>query len=206
VEVELRVASVVLAAGLSRRMGFNKLLAPVCGKPLLQHVLDLVARVELFSERILVLGYMHENICKGIDRSILGMFRVVVNEGYSEGLSSSVRRAVMEIQGDIDAIMFFNGDTPFVREGTVLKLLDVYRSLKPLIVAPSYRGVRGTPVLIDLSLRGELLNLRGDVGARAIFHRYGDRMFLVDVEDPGVLIDIDTPEDLEKANKMCYHL
>lgn len=105
----MRVASVVLAAGLSRRMGFNKLVAPVCGKPLLQHVLDLVAGVGLFSERVLVLGYMHEAVYRSIDRSILDMFRVVVNESYSEGLSSSVRRAIMEIQGGVDAIMFFNG-------------------------------------------------------------------------------------------------
>jgi molybdenum cofactor cytidylyltransferase len=206
VEIDLRVASVVLAAGLSRRMGFNKLVAPVCGKPLLQHVLDLVAGVGLFSERVLVLGYMHEAVYRSIDRSILGMFRMVVNESYSEGLGSSVRRAIMEIQGGVDAIMFFNGDTPFVRRSTVLKLLDVYRSLKPLIVAPSHRGVRGTPVLLDSSLRGELLNLKGDIGARAIFHKYGDKMVVVDVEDPGVLLDIDTPEDLRKANNMCYRL
>jgi len=202
----LRVASVVLAAGLSSRMGFNKLVAPVCGKPLIQHVLELVAGVELFSERVLVLGYMHGDVYRSIDRSILEMFRVVVNESYFEGLGSSVRKAVMEVQEGVNAIMFFNGDTPFVKRSTVLKLLDVYGSLKPLIVAPSHRGVRGTPVLLDSSLRGELLSLRGDVGARSIFPRYRDRMVVVDVEDPGILFDIDTPEDLMKANNMCYNL
>jgi molybdenum cofactor cytidylyltransferase len=68
------------------------------------------------------------------------------------------------------------------------------------IVIPFYRGRRGNPVAIGAAYRDELLQLTGDVGARALFQRHAAQVVRLDVDDPGVLADVDTPRDLTQLS------
>ncbi len=199
-----KVAGVVLAAGPGRRMGLSlpKLLLPVRGKPMLAWVLELVERLPL-SERVLVLGAHAEEILKALfsfpDRNstfslreeMVGVrgeivWRILWNPDWPEGMASSLRRAAQAVQ---NGMLLFLGDMPFVPEGAAQAVLG-RAGEEP--VAPSFRGQRGFPVYLPPSLRPALLNLKGDVGARDLL----GHCVLVPWDDPGVVWDVDQPEDL----------
>ncbi|BAN90862.1 PucB-like protein [Aeropyrum camini SY1 = JCM 12091] len=201
------VFAVVLAAGLSRRMGFNKLLAPLCGKRVLWHVLELVAGFEGVLEGAVVVTNSEVAEVLGRERppGRPGFFRVVVNREPWKGLSSSVKLGV-EAAPRARAYLFFNGDRPFVSRLTVARVLALYMARRPLIAAPMAGGAIAPPVVVDSRLRGELLRLSGDTGVRSLFGKYRGRMEVVEVDDPGLHLDIDTPEDLDRASRKCSRL
>jgi xanthine/CO dehydrogenase XdhC/CoxF family maturation factor len=92
-------------------------------------------------------------------------------------------------------------DQPFVHPVTFGRLIQEHARLKAQIVIPMHRGFRGNPVLLDHSVFPELNGLRGDVGCRAIFGRHTDNILKVEVNDPGILLDADSKEDLRKLRE-----
>lgn len=194
------VAGVVLAAGPGRRMGLPtpKLLLPIQGKPMLAGVLDVVERLPL-SERVLVVGAYVQEILRvlfsaeffGEAEAVLMRngkpWRVLYNAGWPEGMGSSLRLAAQALRG---GILVFLGDMPYVSEAAAQAVLAQAGELP---VAPSYQGQRGFPVFLPPSLRSSLLKLRGDVGARDFL----SDCVLIPWDEPGVILDLDRPEDLE---------
>ena len=199
------VAAIVFAAGLSSRMGFNKLTADLCGAPVLGHVTSKVASITGFHARILVVGFEHQKVLSAVRGYGLEEFHVVYNSSYKSGLSTSMRLGI-NAAGSSAAYMFIHGDMPFVRKTTIETLINVFEEKRPLILAPVYKGRRGLPVIVDSRLESELARIEGDVGARAIFSRYSKDMLLLDVEDEFILFDIDSPRDLEHARRICNHM
>ncbi|MCS7240175.1 MAG: nucleotidyltransferase family protein [Candidatus Bipolaricaulota bacterium] len=223
------VAGVVLAAGPGKRMGLPspKLLLPIRGKPILAWVLDLVERLPL-TERIIVVGAYASQIISALfspaalnswnfstppfspqERAIPScapclspeekiMFhgeknwRVLYNPNWPEGMGSSLRRAAEAVT---TGMLVFLGDMPFVPESAARAVLG-RAGEKP--VAPSYQGQRGFPVYLPPSFRAQLLRLRGDKGARDLLKECE----LVPSADPGVIWDVDQPEDLQ-AERWC---
>jgi molybdenum cofactor cytidylyltransferase len=84
---------------------------------------------------------------------------------------------------------------PYVRPETIAKIAAALAAGAP-IAAPTYRGERGHPVGMSAQFRGALQALRGDEGARSVLKQNADLVQLIDVDDPGVCRDIDTPADL----------
>lgn len=183
----------VLAAGSSSRMGSLKQLLPLDGRTLLERVLENV-RGSQAGEIVLVLGQSAEAIREKIP---LDGVRVVVNEAYREGMGTSLRAGIAQVSPDADAALVVLADQPFVKPETIDRLIRAYREQKPQIVIPVYRGFRGNPVLLDRSVFPELLGLTGDIGCRAIFGGHTENILKSPVDDIGVLLDIDTPGDLE---------
>ena len=183
-------------------MGFNKLVADLCGKPVLAHVLIKVSTIETLDPKILVLGFEHDRVLSVARSYGLERFKVVVNAEYEKGLSTSMRRAI-KAAWNVDAYMFIHGDMPLVRKETIEELARFYAEKRPLILIPRYKGVRGLPVTVSSELRSELARIEGDRGARALFGKYRDEIVYIDVDDEFIIFDIDTPEDLELARRMC---
>lgn len=188
-----KVAGVVLAAGPGERMALPtpKLLLPVRGKPMLAWVLELVENLSL-SERVLVVGARAEEILSALfsapEKGLRGekTWRVVHNPRWSEGMGSSLRCAAEAVS---TGMLVFLGDMPFVPYEAALAVL-ARAGERP--VAPSYRGQRGFPVYLPPALRPALLKIKGDVGARFLL----EDCEVITWEDPGVVMDIDRPEDL----------
>ena len=88
-------------------------------------------------------------------------------------------------------------DMPRVQPATIRSIADAIRDGATL-AAPVYRGERGHPVGFAQVLRGELLALSGDSGARAVLERYRDAVRLVECDDPGIIVDIDAKTDLDR--------
>lgn len=186
------VRGVILAAGLSQRMGTLKQLLPYQGKPLLQHVID-SARASALDHLLLVLGAQYDRILPHLD---LFNVTVVYNKEYAAGQSTSVR-AGLAYGPDTSGIMFLLGDQPLVQVKTINALIDCFRSRRPLAVVPMYNGQRGNPVIVARTLTVEMDTLQGDVGLRHVVQRARQAVRYLHVKDSGVLRDIDTQEDYQ---------
>ena len=200
--MDARIAGIVFAAGRSSRMGFNKLIADLCGMPVLAHVLVKVCSIDSLDPKILVVGFEHDRVLSAAKNYGLEKFKVAINREYERGLSTSMRKA-LELAMNVDAFMFIHGDMPLIKAETIERLASLYMEREPLILIPRYMGTRGSPVIVSSALREELSRIEGDIGARALFGKYRERITYVDVDDEYILFDIDTPEDLKRARSLC---
>lgn len=192
-----RVSAVVLAAGRSARMGEAKQLLRVGEQTMLERTLANV-RASRVEEAVLVLGFDAELIRRELPAALLVGVRVVVNENYASGMASSLRAGLAAVNPESDAALIVLADQPLVRPETMKEIVERYCGSNAEIVVPHYRGSRGNPVLLDRSVFAEAMALEGDVGCRAIFAQHADGILRVDVNDPGILADIDSREDYER--------
>lgn len=176
------MTGVILAAGGGKRMGRPKLLLPLGGRPLLGWAVELVARLPL-AERLIVLGFEAEALERAVP---LEGWRILINPCWEQGLASSLRCAA---QATTQGMLLFLGDMPWVPEEGARAVL-ARAGERP--VALAYRGQRGFPVYLPPGLRPEILALSGDVGARSLL----GECELIPWDDPGVIRDVDVPEDL----------
>jgi molybdenum cofactor cytidylyltransferase len=113
-------------------------------------------------------------------------------------MSSSLRAGISALDQGIAATLIVLGDQPFIRSETMDKVVGAYRRDQAQIVIPLFQGSRGNPVLLDRSVFSEVMALEGDVGCRAIFGNHLEGITKVEVEDEGVLLDIDDPDDYDR--------
>ncbi|HLJ88578.1 MAG TPA: NTP transferase domain-containing protein [Candidatus Angelobacter sp.] len=189
------VSAVILAAGMSRRMGIPKQLLRLGEKSLLEHVLANV-RASHAAEIVLVLGFEADSIQRQL---VLEGVRMVVNPNFEQGMGGSLRLGLSAVSPLSEAALIVLADQPLVLPETFDRLIEHHQRLKPQIVLPTYKGFRGNPVLLDRSVFPELMSLSGDVGCRAIFGSHQEGILKVPVDDAGILLDIDTLDDLDKA-------
>jgi molybdenum cofactor cytidylyltransferase len=189
-----RVSAVILAAGTSSRMGTAKQLLPLGKNTVLTQTIDNVRQAAV-DEIILVLGASAETIRQQLPPS---PGKVVVNQAYAQGMASSLREGLSAVDEQSNAALIILGDQPFIRPQTLDQILAEYRRSGAQIVIPSYQGNRGNPVLLDRSVFSEVMALQGDVGCRAIFCNHVQGILKVEVEDQGVLLDIDDPDDYQR--------
>jgi molybdenum cofactor cytidylyltransferase len=196
-ESKRRIAAVSLAAGRSTRMGGpNKLLAEIGGRPLVR-----IAAEQALASRarpvIVVTGHQRDKVeaaLEGLD------VQRVHNPDFAQGLSTSVKAGLAAVPPDADGAVICLGDMPQVTAPLIDKLigaLDPERGA--LIVVPTIDGQRGNPVVWSRRFFSELAALEGDIGARNLIGRYPEAVTEVPLPDAAALIDIDTPEALQRA-------
>ena len=192
-----RVAGVVVAAGLSRRMGGdNKLLAEVSGKPIVARVVDALLEASI-DPVLVVVGHEADRV-----RAALAGRRVrfVENAGYEEGLGASIRAGFGALEEPVEAALVALGDMPRVRADHVEALVAAFNpSGARSICVPVHEGRRGHPVLWSARHFAELRELGGDVGARALLEQHADAITTVPIADDGVHFDVDDPARLAEA-------
>ncbi len=123
--------------------------------------------------------------------------RLVTNPKPDRGMGTSLACGIAAA-GDADAWLVGLADMPWIRPSTVRSLVDALREGARL-VAPSYRGRRGHPVGFGAPLRDPLLQLRGDSGARVLLQEPGSRLKRIEVDDPGILLDVDAPQAIDRT-------
>jgi molybdenum cofactor cytidylyltransferase len=192
-----RVSAILLAAGSSSRMGQAKQLLPLGSSTVLAQTLA-HTRAAAVDEVVLVLGSSAESIRH---RLSLDGVKVVVNPSYEQGMASSLRTGLSALDPQSAAALIILGDQPFTSPQTLDRIIQAYRDTGAPIVIPTWQGTRGNPVLLDRSLFSEALALQGDIGCRAIFSRHLEEILNVEVEENGVLLDIDDRADYERLAK-----
>ncbi|HWZ43399.1 MAG TPA: NTP transferase domain-containing protein [Candidatus Saccharimonadales bacterium] len=190
------ISAIILAAGMSKRMGAPKQLLRLAGATLLEHALNNV-RQSRAQEIILVLGHEAEAIRQQMP---LDNVKVIVNPNYQEGMGVSLRMGLSAIAPESRGAMIVLADQPLVRPATLDILIERHRELNPQIVIPVYRGFRGNPVLLDRSVFPELSALTGETGCRAIFGDHTESILMAEVDDVGILLDVDSQYDLKKLS------
>ena len=184
-------AAVILAAGRGRRFGGGKLLAPIGGRPMLQHVLDLAAAVSL-SPVVVVLGHASSALERALEwhREIR-----ILNPHPEEGISCSLRVGLSALAGsDTGRVLILLGDQPRLTREQVSTILAVARDPERPIVVPRFGGRPGNPVLLERPSWPLAAALQGDRGMSQLFARRADLVRYIDL--PGANPDIDTPADL----------
>jgi len=189
-----RIGAVILAAGMSSRMGEAKQLLRLGENTLLGQVVENV-RASSVDEIVLVLGHAAETIK---ERVAIQSLKVVMNEAYRQGMGTSLRAGLSALPAGVDAALIVLADQPFVRSATLDLLIDQYQRSNAQIVIPIYKGFRGNPVLLDRSVFSEVMALSGDIGCRAIFGNHLEGIVKVPVEDVGILLDLDSKDDFER--------
>ncbi|HKQ25086.1 MAG TPA: nucleotidyltransferase family protein [Burkholderiales bacterium] len=185
----MNVVGIFLAAGSGSRFGSAKLLhrlrdgtpIGVASLRILMKALPDVVAVVRAGDRELSRLLENEGIVVTIcEDAHLGMAR---------SLACGIRTSM-----NAEAWVIALGDMPFIAPGTISAVArHVAHSRR--IVVPAYRGERGHPVGFGSRYRAELLDLDGDVGARAVLERHTQEVEIIDCDDPGMLRDIDTPDD-----------
>jgi molybdenum cofactor cytidylyltransferase len=186
--------SIILAAGESKRMGFPKMLLQINGKTMIENVIANVLESDTDSI-LVVLGAYREKLMELVTRFDV---RYCYNENYKEGMLSSVQCGFRNLPSEIEAVLVFQGDQPFIAASVTDAVISAYRSSGKGILMPVFNGVRGHPLLLDMKYRGEIEKLDPAEGLRAIARLYSDDVLEVEARDPGILRDFDTYDDYIK--------
>jgi molybdenum cofactor cytidylyltransferase len=197
----LRVGAVVLAAGSSSRMGEAKQLLPLADSTVLERTLQNLNAAKV-DEIVLILGFSAETIRQRISDSPMKNLRIVVNHKYGQGMATSLRTGLAALSENTDAALIVLADQPFIRPETLDRIIDQYRQSDAQIVIPIFQGSRGNPVLLDRSVFHEVMALQGDIGCRAIFGNHLEGIVKAEVDDIGILLDIDSKEDYERLRTL----
>jgi molybdenum cofactor cytidylyltransferase len=192
-EPPARVAGVLLAAGTSTRFGdANKLLVTLDGEPLVRHAARTLVDAPV-DPVVVVVGHEADRVrdaLAGLD------LRIVANDAYAEGQSTSVRAGIDALGGHaVDAAVVALGDMPFVDPETVGTLVSAYDAGVGDALAAAYDGQRGNPVLFDRRFFAALRSVDGDVGGRRVLLESDDAAGVA-VPDSGIRRDVDEPGDL----------
>lgn len=194
---EPTVAGVLLAAGTGSRFGdANKLLATLDGEPIVRRAGRTLVDAGL-DPLVAVVGYEAERVAAALDGLPV---RIVENDAYREGQSTSVRAGVDAVgEHGVGAAVFALGDMPCVAPASVRALVTVYRGGRWTALAAACDGRRGNPVLFDSRRFDALAAVSGDRGGRRLLGG-SERAALVETNDPGVLRDVDTAADLDRLH------
>ena len=190
-----KIHAVILAGGQSKRMGTkNKLLVPINGKPMIALTVETIIASKASSVAA-VTGFEHQKIQGAIKNSNI---EFIHNKNFQNGISSSVVTAIKSAPEDCSAILIGLGDMPKITVSHINKLIDAYNPLEGrAICVPTWKGKRGNPVLWARRFFPEMLQLKGDFGAKELMGKYAELVVEVEMNDNGIVIDIDTPEALE---------
>jgi molybdenum cofactor cytidylyltransferase len=197
------LASVILAAGESRRMGSPKATLPMFtteatpGKvTFLDHLVTLARHPRVGLIRV-VLGANADKILRRIP---LKPEWVVVNPNWKDGQVSSIQTAIRSLPvGATDGIILFLVDHPLITQTVVDQLISAFYSSKAPIVIPTFRGKRGHPVVFSSRLYEELLVAPADTGARAVVWAHKTEVLEVETNEEGVVFNLNDPDSLRQA-------
>jgi molybdenum cofactor cytidylyltransferase len=186
-----KIAGIILAAGASSRFGKPKILIPWQGVSLIAHISAIITKTGI-TPIFVILG---NTVGQVTDELINLPVTVIINEKWESGQSTSLKAGISHIPAEIDAVIVFLADQPFISRELVYTMIAEYEASGRPIIAPSVNGKRTNPVLFDRVTFKDLLTIEGDQGGRAIFGKFP--VNLIPWTDEKLLYDIDTPSDLE---------
>ena len=186
------ISAIVLAAGESRRMGSPKALLRYAGQTFIARICESLLSAGV-DEVVTVLGARAEEVRLSV--SSHPALRLVVNPDYVKGQLSSLITGLLALSPGSEAAIVALVDHPLVRVETFASLLRSFREHWCPIIIARYQDKRGHPVLFAREVYPELLAAPLDQGAKVVVRKDPARVREIQLDDPGILADIDTPED-----------
>ena len=191
-----KIGAIILAAGQSERMGKPKLFLPYLNNPLIHYPVSIA--VEMNLDPILVVGGRYSQQLQIELSDFLNDIAIIHNAEFEKGMSSSLKIGINALGDELDGVIIFLGDQPFVSNEVVQKLIQKYKvSNNSKIIRPRFGIQPGHPILFDKSLFSKFQALTGDEGGKSIIKANEDKLLYIDFEDTKLNFDIDTPLDYE---------
>ena len=198
------LAAIVLAAGASERMGGHpKALLLWQGETFLAGILKacLAAGIE---RRVAVLGHHADRILEHVN---LEGVTVVHSTELAAGPIGSIRAGLASVaRHPVDGILVWPVDRPHVQVATITALCAVQTANDHPIIIPRHAGRRGHPVIFRRAVFDELLNAPDGEGARAVVHKDPSRVLELEVDDPAVIQDVNTPDEYQDLVRRADHV
>ncbi|WP_291325167.1 DVU_1551 family NTP transferase [Desulfovibrio sp. UCD-KL4C] len=191
----MNIYGLVLAAGLSSRMGTLKAMLPLDGGSVLSNCVRSLLDGGV-SEVFVVTGYKAKTVEPEVHK--LGI-NSVYNPDYEQGMFSSVITGIHALPDDTSAFFVLPVDIPLVRSSTIRALTFDFNNSPVDILYPAFKGKRGHPPLISAKLIPEILQHDGNGGLRKILEKHDSNSREKNMPDLGILHDLDTPEDYTTA-------
>ncbi|MDX1993509.1 MAG: selenium cofactor biosynthesis protein YqeC [bacterium] len=191
-EVQRPIGAVVLAAGMSTRMGQMKVLMPWDKKTIIEHIIEQLmnARVDHIT---VVTGHQAKEVKEKVEP--LGI-HVVYNRQYKTGeMLSSLKAGLRALPDNVAGALVVLGDQPRIQPKTIYQVMMAFAEGKGEIIAPSFERRRGHPILIGRRYWPELLDIPANGSPRDVINAHSDRIAYVEIDNDSVLRDVDTPSD-----------
>lgn len=186
---------IILAAGESKRMKVQKLLLPFQGKTMIEKVIENVAGSDV-DHTMVVVGCDKDEILEKIGHLPVSH---CLNVNYQQGMLLSVKCGFGSLPDLFEAALVFPGDQPMIPAEAVNTVIRAYRESGKGIAIPVFEGKRGHPLLVSSRYRVEIEKLDDGGGLRALALKFPEDVLEVQVNTPGILRDIDTPEEYRRA-------
>ena len=193
------LAAIIVAAGYSSRMKSFKPLLSLGGSTVLEKAVDSFFQAGIRDIRV-VTGHRANELFPIIDR--LGV-QTIVNADFAEGMFSTISAGVKSLTAEVKGFFLLPVDNPIVNRDTIEKIQHTFFSTEFGIVYPTYQGMRGHPPLISSSYVNEVLAWDKPGGMRSLLEQYEYDAVDVVVDDQGILLDMDTPEDYQQMRRYC---
>ena len=192
------ISSILLAAGLSKRMGGeNKLTKKIQGIPLIKHSVKNILASSI-NELIIVLGYQKEIIEKLIDKHEKVKF--IFNKDFESGMASSIKVGINHLSDNSEAFFICLADMPMV-SSNIYDFLIKSKNQKDILV-PTYKGQQGNPILFNKSMKEKIMSIDGDVGAKKILELNKDKILNLEINDQGVAKGFNTQIDFDSLKRL----
>jgi len=189
------LAAIVPAAGYSTRMGAFKPLLPFGGATLIERVITAIREARVETIRVVV-GWQGDRLIPVLERAGVPW---VMNARYAEGMYTSIQTGVWSLPAEVEAFFLLPGDMPLVRSATLSRLVAEWDVSPGGILYPSRQGKRGHPPLLARVYVPEILAETPAGGLRALLARHAEDIRNVECNDPGILVDLDTPEEYQRG-------
>jgi len=191
-----QITAILLAAGGSSRLGQPKQLIPFKNQLLINYILEQIKSGGLSNIRV-ILGSHFSDIKEKIKNKKL---EIIHNPNWEEGISSSIKCGLTKLGPGTEAVIIFIVDQPFLNSELISEILQKFSTSKANIIAACVSGQIVHPVLYRKDIFSKLMELKGDVGGKAIFGN--ELVEKVNWDDKKLLLDIDSINDLEKINDL----
>ena len=189
----------ILAAGKSQRFGAPKVLQQFDGKPFLTRVLDSLLKTGI-RENYLILGFNAKKMIPLLPE--IENLNIVINKNFENGQFSSLQTGVSNFKAIYCGLLICLIDQPHIKSETFQNIGRKVVSNPEKIIIPVYNNRGGHPVFVPGSLFPEIVKNSSEKSLRDVFSNHQDLILRIDIKDPGILEDIDTPADLNRLENL----
>lgn len=190
------ISAIILAAGVSKRMGQPKMLLPWGNLTVIENVVTMFLNAGI-EDILVVTGGAHAAVKKALDRYPV---RKIRNGDYAAGeMVSSLQYGLRQIPDQAQAVLIGLGDQPQVQERSIRLICDAYWESRSRLVVPSFQMRRGHPWLAARPLWNEILALKPPDSPRDFLNKHAGEIHYVNIDTPTILADLDTPDDYRKS-------
>jgi len=202
-----KIYTVMLAAGISSRLGYNKLTVKIEGKSVIARALKPFC-IEGVEKIFVVVNPQSIDVRREVEKDPelrQFPFTFIENPYYEKGMSTSIKVALPFIS-DADAAFFHLGDKPFIRRKLIVDMIDMYLKGDAKIIVPVYENKKGHPVIMKINpFIEEVRILTGDKGLREIIDKHMEDVVFIK-SDKGSIFDIDTEKSITILNRKGYRI